>query len=209
MRLVFPVGHYLGPQYRPGNEEPSGHRVRLGPSLRWLGSEPELLAWTLAHGLGTLADDTPWTRAALVEHGWMLAELELADAVTGLLGRGLLVEVDPDGDAAPTFAAAYRLRALLLALGPDPSEPDAMLLGTAGLPVVALSEFGHAVWRAGQDAPTLWDACRTVAGAEADTDPHRLLADLLSELHGLLSTGAAYLDHAVEGESADAHVEIH
>lgn len=206
--VVFPVGHYLGPQYRAPDEPPVGHRVRLSPSLRWLGTEPELLAWMFAHGLGELTDDEPWTRPALVAHAQQLADVDVAEAVERLVERRLLVEVDPAGAEAPGFAKSHRLRGLMLALGRDPDEPDAVLLGVAGAPVVALSELGHAVWHAGQSAPTLWDACHAVAEADPEiTDAGILLPELLSELHGLLGAGVAYLD-AAEGESFDAAVAV-
>ena len=202
--LLFPVGHYLGPHFPAGADRPAGHRVRLGPSLRWLAGEPELLAWTLAHGLGELADpDQPWDRAAVIALGWELAGTDLTGAVAGLVERRLLVEVDPAAAGAAGFARAHRLRALMLALGADPEEPDAVLLGAAGEPAVALSARGHAFWAAGQHAPDLWQTCRAVAGG----DPPDLLDELLGELHGLLGAGTAYLD-AAEGEQ-HAGVEIH
>jgi hypothetical protein len=210
--LVFPVGHYLGPHYPAGAEradEPVGHRVRLGPSLRWLGTRQELMAWTLAHGAEELPGDAPWTRPVLAAHAWQLADIDISDAIDGLIERRLLVEVDPAGEAAAGFAKSHRLRALMLALGRDPDDPGAVLLGTAGQPAVAVSEFGHAVWRAAQQASTLWDACHSIAESDpAVADAAAFLPELLSELHGLLGAGVAYLD-AVEGESFDAGVEIH
>lgn len=218
--LIFPVGHYLGPYHRAGDDRPAGHRVRLGASLRWLATESELLAWTLAHGLGELADpDQPWTRGALLAHGRQLSGTDLTGTVAGLVERRLLVEVDPAGDgwagsgaagdSAARFAKGHRLRALMLALGSDPDEPGTVLLGTAGQPMVALTELGHAVWRAGADTPTLWDACQAVAAADpAGPDPATRLPELLGELSVLLGTGAAYLD-VTEGGSGDACVQIH
>jgi hypothetical protein len=212
--LVFPVGHYLGPYHHPATDsapdgQPAGHRVRVGPSLRWLGTEPELLAWTFAHGLHELVDDDPWTRGTLIEYAWQLADADLTDAVARLLERRLLVEVDPDGQEASGFGRSYRLRTLMLALGRDPGEPGAVLLGTAGEPVVALSEFGYAVWQASQRSTTLWGTCASVAQADpAVADAGALLPELLAELHGLLGAGVAYLDTA-EGEGRDAAVAIH
>lgn len=208
--LLFPVGHYLGPHFSAGAEEPVGFRVRLGPSLRWLGSEPELVAWSTAHGLGELADDEPMTRESLIANAQRLTDLDITAAVAGLVDRRLLVEVDPaSSEATAGFAKGYRLRALMLALGRDPEEPDAVLLGVAGQPAVALSELGYAMWRSGQHTPTLWDACHAVAEADpAVTDPDTLLTELLGELHGLLGAGVAYLD-AAEGEYVDAGVALH
>jgi hypothetical protein len=208
--LLFPVGHYLGAHYRGAAGQPTGHRVRLGPSLRWLGTESELLAWTFAHGLGESADqDQPWDRTTMIEYAHWLTGTDLTEAVTGLVARKLLVEVDPDdGVGADGFARSYQLRALMLALGRDPDEPDSVLLGVAGEPAVALSEFGHAVWQTSQRSPSLWDTCQAVAGSDpASADPEPLLPELLGELHGLLGAGVAYLD-AAEGES-HAGVEIH
>lgn len=216
--LLFPVGHYLGPHYLARADQPAGHRVRVGASLRWLGTEPEVLAWTLAHGPGELGDpDQAWDRANVLAYGRWLAGTDLTDAVTRLVDRRLLVEVDPDGAGAAGFALAHRLRSLMLPLGPDPDDPDSVLLGTAGQPELALSELGHAVWRAGSRTGTLWDACQAVAGGDAGQPAAGsggaappaagLLSELLSELHDLLSAGAAYLD-AAEGGS-DAGVEIH
>lgn len=210
--LIFPVGHYLGPHYRPDTAAPAGHRLRLGPSLRWLVTEPELLAWTLAHGLGELADEEEhWTRAAVTDHAGWLAETDVAEAIGGLLERRLLVEVDPEQtEAAAGFARGHRLRALLLALGADPEDPEAVLLGTAGSPRLALSERGYSFWQAGQHSQCLWEACQLVAksGSEGGTDPGELLPEILGELHGLLGAGAAYLD-IVEGEGGHAGIEIH
>lgn len=180
--MIFPIGHYLGAHFRAGSEEPVGHRVRLGPSLRWLGVEPELLAWMFAHGLGELSDDEPVTRETLIGYGWDWAGTDLTEAVAALLDRRLLIDVDDDPAG---FAKAHRLRPLMLSLGREDGE---VLLGIAGEPMVALSEPGYAIWRAAQHAPTLWDACQA-AGAE--------LPELLEELHGLLGAGVAYLD-AVE-----------
>lgn len=198
--LVFPVGHYLGPHFSESGSTAGRHRVRVGPSLRWLGSEPELVAWSLAHGIAELADDRPWTRAVLVEWGWQLADTDLTGPVAGLVDRRLLVEVDPAGTEAAEFAKAHRLRALMLALGRDPDEPAEVILGVAGEPAVALSELGYEVWQASQLVPTLWDACQA-AGSP--------LTELLSELHGLLAAGVAYLDTVeAEGDVSDVTVEI-
>jgi hypothetical protein len=200
--LVFPVGHYLGPHFSESGATAGQHRVRVGPSLRWLGSEPEPVAWSLAHGIGELADDRPWTRGVLLEWGWQLADTDLTDPVAGLLDRRLLVEVDPTGTgAAAEFAKGYQLRALMLALGRDPEEPETVMLGMAAEPAVALSEFGYEVWRASQRLPSLWDTCQT-AGSP--------LTELLSELHGLLAAGVAYLDTVeAEGELSDVAVKVH
>lgn len=181
--LVFPIGHYLGAHFKAGSEEPVGHRVRLGPSLRWLSTEPELLAWMFAHGLGELGDGEPLTRESLIGQAWDLADTDLTEAVAALLERRLLIEV---GDDAAGFAKSHRLRPLMLSLGREEGE---VLLGVAGEPIVALSEPGYAVWRAAHHTSNLWDTCQTAAAE---------LPELVDELHGLLGAGVAYLD-AVDG----------
>lgn len=202
---VFPLGHYLGP-FHPHRDAPVAyHRIRVGEEAVRLFSEDELAAWLLAHGLpGTVADQ-PWTREAMAvaarEQGGDDRATALSGAVTELLTEGVLIEV-PDGSrAAREFATSYRFCPLLVGLGVDPRQPDQVVIGLTGNPIVTIDQLGYEVWLWSPAQANLWELSRSFAEvgdrlAGTATLPEDMLAQVLRRVHRLLAHGAGYLDVA-------------
>jgi hypothetical protein len=200
---MFPVGHYLGPFHRQRGAPVAHHKVRVGRETVRLLTEDELAAWLLAHGLPGTPADRPWTRPAIEAAARDQAGTERATAVSGavseLLGDGALVEV-PDGTrAGAEFATSHRFCPLLVGLGADQRQPDQMIIGLTGNPVVAVDELGYQVWQWAPLHPNLWVACRAFAEVHdrlsgTVTLPEEMLARVLRRVHRLLAHGAGYLD---------------
>jgi hypothetical protein len=190
---IFSVGHYLGPYHRPGGGRVE-HRVRVGRALHHLRSDQHLLAWMYGHGVGEFASDEPWTRESLVDRARLLADEDLAAEVAELVSGGLMVEVSAEGGRA--FAERYRLRGLMMCLGPDPDAPDEFLLGLPNRPAIGMTPLGRRAWLTAQHAPALWSACLTMAEREPEHDALAVVNELLAELIAWLGAGVAYLDVA-------------
>lgn len=199
---VFPIGHYLGPFHRHRDAPVAHHQVRVGHETVRLLTEDELAAWLLAHGLPGTPADRPWTRQAIeaAARGQGGADsAPIAEALSELLGEGALAEV-PDGtDPAVTFATGHRFCPLLVGLGADPRQPDQLIIGLTGNPVVTVDELGYQVWQWAPLHANLWEACR--AFVEVDdrlsgtvSSPEEMLARVLRRVHRLLAHGAGYLD---------------
>ncbi|WP_433165231.1 hypothetical protein [Kribbella sp. CA-247076] len=197
--LLIPVGHDVGVLYSGGGSE---HRqqVRVGVEVAEL-ADREYAVWLLAHG--TDVDDRP-TRSGLVAIAEKLglAASDVHATVERFVGEGQLVAVDPATEAAVEFAREHQLFPLLHGLGPDPSEPGMQTVGVLNQPVAQVSSALYDVWVWAQLAPELWTGCRDAAIVareagvtdEEETDPRRVLAGVLGQVHGLLAMRAVYFD---------------
>lgn len=194
--LIFPIGHQIGPRYRPGGTE-IAMRVRRGASFHEL-TDRQAAVWRLAHGVAeTINDEVPWQRSSVEER---LAGA--AEAIDELLALGLLVEVARGAEQSRRFAKSHRLIPLMLGLGNTAHEPHDFGIGFLGQPVLHVSHLVYDVWQWSTMDDSLWATCENatdVARRAGSTDPEavdtdRLLDGFLGSMHALLITNAAYLD---------------
>jgi hypothetical protein len=201
MTLLFPVGHWLGPFHPAAGAPSAGARIRVGAHVLTLSRPAEAAAWALAHATG---DEQERESALTVEayHAYVQDALgaEGHAAAEALLTVGALVRVPESGAPARRFAAEHRLRPLLTApAGPVTAD------GTAHRPVV--DEFTHELWWWSGPSPDLWSACERVARSRG-VQPQRLLDHFLATGHALVSTGAGYLDRALEPSAPAAGADV-
>lgn len=212
--LIFPVGHYVGAFYPAVDAQLSHHSVRVGSNSYKLNNDKELGVWALAHGVpGEVSPARRWGRAAIAESADPEKLADVEATLDALLEREMLVEVEPGGGDAVSFAKDVRLRALLVGTGNDEQYPGMYGIGplaAQAIVVVPAELFELWEWAPGFD--NLWDACQLFAqagresaatapdGAVAPTDPEVILDGFLPNLHVLLAHGAAYLDEAAEEE---------
>lgn len=200
--LLLPVGQSLGALH-PGPGLPSrGTRVRLGSREELLPDDLGSDVWHLAHGVPRFVGTMPWGRDALPVAVPTHEPVEVRAAVDDLLGRGLLVEVDP-ADPATLADVAVRLgwQSLQTGLGYQPSGRCG--IGLPGAPPVReVSPRLYEFWSLAPVLGSLADAAAELAALAADTpgapaeqgDPAAVLAHVVGELHELLCVGAGFLD---------------
>lgn len=194
--LLVPIGHDLGALY--DGEGGRRQQIRAGIELVEL-TPPEYVVWLLAHGIDNLDRPTRRSVSSAVERLDVEAH-DHAEVVEGLVGRGLLAEVDPDAESAVAFAQRHQLVPLLMGLGPD--QDGLQAIGLLDQPVLQVSGAVYDVWVWSHLSPQLWTGCeeaaevaRRVGVTEPDEiDPRGVLAGILRSVHGLLGVRAAYLD---------------
>lgn len=198
-RLIFPIGHQIGPLYRAG-EVVAAMQVRRGATFHDL-TERQAAVWRLAHGVpDAVGAQVPWQRSSVEERLASAGEI-----IDELLDLGLLVEVTPGSEQSEGFAGSHRLVPLMLGLGNSADEPNDFGIGFLSQPVLQVSHLIFDVWQWSTMDDSLWNTCENatdVARRAGSTDPDavetsRLLAGFLGSLHALLTTNAAYLDIAV------------
>ena len=201
--LLVPVGHDLGVLYpQPGSDE-RRQQVRAGADVVEL-EDTEFAIWLLAHGVSD--QDRP-TRPSLIAAAERLgvATAVVDEAVDRFLDDGLLVEVQPDGDSAVSFAERHQLIPLLLGLGPDQEQPWLQTIGLLNQPVAQVSSAMYDVWAWAQLAPQLWTGCHDAAMVARqvgvtnpeEVDPRQVLTGVLENVHALLCVRAAYFDRRI------------
>jgi hypothetical protein len=194
--LVVPVGHDLGVFHPGGGQPPVRHEIRVGRITYGLPSAGEHQVWAMAHGSpGEPPLTWPRYRSKLLALG-----VPNAGRIAGLLaGDGLLCRVPPAGDAAIGFATRHRVVPLMTALGVTDDTPhDRYTIGLFGHPVAHVDEVGYWLWFWGHLHDSLWLASEALAvvrrEAGHDDDAAACLTLVLTRLHHLLATSAAYLD---------------
>src|SRR5207249_1515871 len=120
----------------------------------------EFAVWLLAHG--TDDADRP-TRESLAERAGKLGLDGVEEPIERFLKDGLLVAVDPEGDAAVEFAQEHQLFPLVHGLGPDPEQPWMQTVGLLNQPIAQVSSALYDVWAWAQLAPELWTGCQDAA----------------------------------------------
>lgn len=190
--LPLPVGHLHG-------NGPDGALVRVGTDQVVL---PDRLftAWALAHGLPDRPADEPWTVDALLTTGAAQGLGDLRAALDDLVADRVVRLVDPA--AGRPFAEQHRLVLQVLGLGNDPDRPHSWSLGLLGQPLVEVNGTVLDLVEHADLHPDLWSAVEATATSArragrtdpADTDPDRLLAEVLPVLHGLLAADVVHLD---------------
>ena len=198
--LLIPVGHDLGVLYSGGGTEQRKQQVRVGVEVAEL-EDQEYAVWLLAHGADN--EDRP-NRESLAQRATALGlpGWTVEPAIERFLGDGLMVAVEPAGDNAVEFAQEHQLFPLLHGLGPDPDEPWLHTIGMLNQPIAQVSNAVYDVWAWTQLAPELWSGCQDAAKvaqqvgvtSPEETEPRRVLAGVLGQVHGLLCVRAAYFD---------------
>lgn len=160
------IGHYVGAF--PDVDFTISYEIRRGPQILAL-TEEELRVWAAPER----PDASP-------------------EALADLVAGGLVAEVGDDGIA---FGRSHRLIPLVLGLGPSADEPGRYALGTPGSVVATADPRVYELWAAAAAFANLAELCQAFAVARGTTDA-QVLADLLAELPGLQSAGAACVDIA-------------
>lgn len=200
--LVLPVGQLVGTYHDPADAEGHHHEVRIGGQIHEL-TDTELVTWVSAHAAPDeradgLAENGPWTTAALLRQLTAQGVPQAATLVDTLFDRRLLAEVTPGGDGAVAFARAHRVVPTMLGLGNLPDQPWLYSIGLMGQERIRVSRLVFELWAWGHLDGDLWQACDTLAALEkADGEvagPAEVLEGFLHTLHGLLNAQAAYLD---------------
>jgi hypothetical protein len=199
--LIFPIGHYVGAQYRI--EEPSTLRqVRRGATFHDLSAD-QFAVWAAAHAtLEAVENAVPWRRHSIETHPQVNAVADAGGVIEELLGLGLLVEVTPGTDQAHDFARSHRLVPLMLGLGNDPDDLNMFGIGFLHQPVLSVSHAIYDLWQWSAMDDSLWATCQNAADVARRAgatdpefiDPGTLATGLVGSLHVLLLANAAYLD---------------
>ncbi len=198
--LVFPVGHYMGP-FHPTQGAPAKHHiVRIGWNTPKLRDEAHFNIWALAHGMPSRLGTVPWTRQVLIETATEAEVPAAAEILDSLEALGLIVAVAPGSDGAREFAAAYRVRPLLIGLGNTADDQVLDGIGLPGIPpLLKVRPRIFEIWQWAHLWPSIWAACEgfaSVAGQaqDADAEPAAILDFMLEALRTLIAHNAVYLD---------------
>ena len=209
--LVFPVGHHLG-GFHPGpGALPDHHVIRVGRDTHRVPDGDLMDVWAAAHGPGRGARvlDRPWTRDDALASAAAGEVPDPARHLDELVGRGLVVQVADDAQAA-AFARRHRLQPLLVGLGNSPDDPYDSL-GIPGLPItVRVRPRVSEVWEWVGLWPSLAAAQEWFVGiaqqtGRGTTDTAAELGFLLGAVQSLVGASAAYLDAAGGGRPARRH----
>jgi hypothetical protein len=206
-RVIVPVGLSMGPRFRyvrPPDPVPECYRIHLYDDLVEL-SETEAAVWATAFVDAERHAELTVNRASLVEFLARVPRPEprAAEIVDDLIGRGLLVEFDTDGDLEDVFRR-HRLLPLGQGLGSTADEPHLHRIGFANQPVLALPSDTYGLWAFSFLHRNLWEACAHYAAAdeqerEEGEDPIGLTASGVAREVALnapmmIATSCAFLD---------------
>jgi len=196
-QLIFPVGHYVGAQYRVPESGDATQQVRRGAVFHSLTDE-QFTVWTLGHGsTEAVRNEMRWQRPSIEELAKAGGLTEAGGIIEELIELGLLVEVTADTELE--FAERHRIVPLMLGLGNSADEPDLFGIGFLNQPVLQVAHAIYDLWQWSTMDDTLWATCENAAdvarrGGFEYTEPAKLLTGFLGSLHALLITDAAYVD---------------
>jgi hypothetical protein len=207
-RVIVPVGLAMGPRYRyvrPPDPVPECYEVHLADDLVEL-SEMEAAVWQAAFVDMERHAKLEVNRESLIEVVHAKPRPGAEETVDGLIGRGLLLEFDPDGDLAQVFSR-HKLFPLGQGLGATPEDPHLHRVGFANQPVIALRSDVLSLWSFSLLHPHLWDACTYYAAADVDDleeeqqplglTPEGIARDVAGHLPLMIAAGCAFLDPVV------------
>jgi hypothetical protein len=193
--MILPVGLYTGPLY-PGVGQPLRyHSVRIGLLSMTLADDQAFAVWRAAQ-------DTPSSRAAVLQTARDLGVTDPEPILSEYLTDGLLVEVTPDDAVA--FAGEHRVVPLLLGLGNSAADPHRYGFGLLGQPpVLTVPALTYDLVQWGGLADNLWEVCQAFAAAGEETaapdpeqDPQYVLRTFIEALPPLFAAQAVHLDAA-------------
>jgi hypothetical protein len=208
--VIVPVGLSMGPRYRyvrPPDPTPECYEIHLGDDLVEL-TETEAAVWAAAFVDAERHAKLAVNRKSLIQliQTAPKPEPRAAEIVENLIGRGLLVEFDPEGDLDPLFRR-HKLLPLGQGLGSTAEEPHLHRIGFANQPVLALPNDAYGMWAFSFLHPNLWAACVDLADeseekAEGEEilglTPEGVARDFAVQLPLLVATSCAFLDPLVE-----------
>lgn len=210
-RIVVPVGFNLGARHRyvdPPEPQPDSYEIHLGVDIIEL-DEDEAAVYAFAYLDVERHAKLKVTRDWLVQT-LLTAPKPQADAerlVTSLIGRGLLLEFDPDGPLETVFSR-YRLFPTAEGMGTTAEEPDFHRMGHLGRPLVAVPNDTYMMWAFSFVHANLWEACAYYARADVEElevgeEPIGLTAEGVARqvalnLPMMITTQSAFLDPAVQ-----------
>lgn len=202
---VIPAGFPLGPRYDradPPARQPRTYEVHLADDIVDLGEE-EYLTYVFASRDRDRHAVNGYTRSHLVQDVRRdLPGAEAESLVDKLLQRGVLLEVDPDGDLEPVFRR-HRLFPTGQGLGGTPEDPHLHTIAVGGEPVMRLSEVPATMWAFSFLYASLWEACADLAAGDAELieggGPAGLSAagvarDVARGVSVMIATRSAFLD---------------
>ncbi|MEV0216798.1 hypothetical protein [Micromonospora sp. NPDC050695] len=168
-RVIIPAGLSMGPRYRyvrPADPTPECYEIHLGDDLVEL-TETEAAVWAASFVDAERHAKLEVNRESLIRllETAPRPEPDAAQLVDDLIGRGLLVEFDTDGDLEPVFRR-HKLLPLGQGLGSTPDEPHLHRVGLANQPILALPNSVYGLWSFSFQSNSLWDACDYYARAD-------------------------------------------
>ncbi|TDC72875.1 hypothetical protein E1193_26750 [Micromonospora sp. KC606] len=207
-RVIVPAGLSMGPRYRyvrPPDPTPECYEIHLGDDLVEL-TETEAAVWAAAFVDAERHAKLEVNRESLIRllETAPQPEPQAAEIIDNLIGRGLLVEFDTDGDLEPVFRR-HKLLPLGEGLGSTPDEPHLHRIGHAGQPKVAVPVDVYGLWSFSYRDADLWEACALYADDTENVEegdepmeqtPAQVAQDLGRHLPLLIAVSCAYLDPA-------------
>jgi len=205
VRLLLPLGHYVGAFYpRIGSIE-RYHNVMLGSQVHRL-NDQQVTAWLLARGPTDEGDpDELWTRRRAEETAAKTGFEDISPLLDELAAMGLIAEPALETEEAIEFAESYRLVPLMLGLGNTPENPGLHGIGFLDNPVLSVPGTVYNLWEWAHVDDSLWAACYSFADISREAgntdpelvEPERILNGFLTTLSVLLVANTAYLDRAI------------
>jgi hypothetical protein len=206
-RVIVPVGLSMGPRFRyvrPPDPVPECYEVHLGDDLVEL-TENEAAVWAAAFVDAERHAELKVNRDSLIQFLASVprSEPRAAAIVDGVIGRGLLVEFDTDGDLEPVFSR-HKLLPLGQGLGSTAEDPHLHRIGFANQPVLALPNAVYGLWSFSYRDTNLWQACARYAATD-ETErgpdeealgltPENIARDVALNLPMMIATSCAFLD---------------
>ncbi|TDC38847.1 hypothetical protein [Micromonospora sp. KC213] len=205
-RVIVPAGLSMGPRYRyvrPPDPTPECYEIHLGDDLVEL-TETEAAVWAAAFVDAERHAKLDVNRESLIRllETAPQPEPQAAEIIDNLIGRGLLVEFDTDGDLEPVFRR-HKLLPLGEGLGSTPDEPHLHRIGHSGQPKVAVPVDVYGLWSFSYRDADLWKACVLYADDTENVEegdepmeqtPTQVAQDLAIYLPLLIAVSCAYLD---------------
>ncbi|KAB1927440.1 hypothetical protein F8271_29680 [Micromonospora sp. ALFpr18c] len=210
-RVIIPAGLSMGPRYRyvrPADPTPECYEIHLGDDLVEL-TETEAAVWAASFVDTERHAKLEVNRESLIRllETAPRPEPDAAQLVDDLIGRGLLVEFDTDGDLEPVFRR-HKLLPLGQGLGSTPDEPHLHRVGLANQPILALPNDVYLQWSFSYLHSSLWDACVYYAddsehiaegGDPLGVTPHSLAREIAGNVPLLVATGCGFIDPVAIG----------
>jgi hypothetical protein len=207
--VIVPVGLNLGPSYRyvsPPDPKPEYWEVRLGDDSEEL-TDDEFQVWGRAfldperHSRLEVNRETLQRDVIAAGNG----PTDPGPIIDQLLGRGLLIEFDPNDELEKAFRR-IKLQPLAEGMGNTPDEPDRRLIGHNGQALVKVNFTVFNLWAFSSAVGSLWEACVVATrladeqrASGEDIEPMtagELALDAANVIPMLVASGCAFLEPA-------------
>jgi hypothetical protein len=200
--ILVPVGHSVGPLFTPESGRPNSYEIRYADGIFSIDHE-ELRVWALAHGDSATVNEDPPCRERVRRKAVELGAVKVNEIVDRLLEVGLLVEIPLNAEQMQKFAYTHQIDPLALGLGNTLEAPHYFQMGLPATPRVKVGHDVYHLWMFAHRHASLWDAIEYVVAerrveavlrAGPETDPARVLANVIKALPALIATSCAYVD---------------